>query len=226
LLVCMWLVFISITSWKVLRCDGSASGDWCAASIEEQMLVLGLLGFLLMAVGVPTVISTCVCSRQALADNRGEEADPKDVEKFEQIEIKVMDSSNPAQSQANLFKAEVSETADSAATAAFPKREASEGSSDAPSTEALNKQVTDSPKVKQQLDWYSTGSRGSGRSLGVHPTVQNLQPALKVRSKPSLTSSRSTASLGSHKSANSAEAGNNLPVVSEAANLPQQHTMP
>jgi len=182
LLVCMWLVFVCVTSWKVLRCDGAASDDYCAAPIEEQMAVLALLGGVLMSIGVPTVIATCVAGKQARADMRGEPASSDEVEKSEQVDIKVTDSEVMPDTAVDVTKADPADTASDQLKA-----------------------------TKQELEWFSSGSRRSGASGGSRG-VQSLQPSLVVRPKPCLTRSRSTVSGTSKNSPNSGDVGSNLPV--------------
>lgn len=54
----LWIAYVTLTSWRVLRCEGAAEGDWCKASIGEQGVVCGMVFFLTLLIGLPSLIST------------------------------------------------------------------------------------------------------------------------------------------------------------------------
>lgn len=61
----LWLAFVSLTSWRVLRCEGASPGHWCKASVLEQMIVCGSVMFATFLVSLPTLISTYMYSTEA-----------------------------------------------------------------------------------------------------------------------------------------------------------------
>eukprot|EP00927_Polykrikos_kofoidii_P039039 TRINITY_DN33479_c0_g1_i1.p1 TRINITY_DN33479_c0_g1~~TRINITY_DN33479_c0_g1_i1.p1 ORF type:complete len:791 (-),score=77.99 TRINITY_DN33479_c0_g1_i1:274-2616(-) len=39
-LLLLWIIYVSLASWRVLRCVGASGNDWCKASIIEQAIVM------------------------------------------------------------------------------------------------------------------------------------------------------------------------------------------
>jgi hypothetical protein len=58
LLAWLWLAFVALSSWRVLRCENATLDDWCSASVEEQALVIGGVLLVTFFVALPTLIST------------------------------------------------------------------------------------------------------------------------------------------------------------------------
>jgi Ca2+/Na+ antiporter len=65
LLLYLWLSFVALTSWRVLRCEGASPGHWCKASVMEQSAVVGTVIFSIFIVSIPTLISTWWYSKEA-----------------------------------------------------------------------------------------------------------------------------------------------------------------
>jgi hypothetical protein len=64
----LWLAFVALTSWRVLRCEGASPGHWCKASVMEQGLVCGGVFIATCILSLPTLISTKYYSAQAKAE--------------------------------------------------------------------------------------------------------------------------------------------------------------
>jgi Ca2+/Na+ antiporter len=58
LLAWLWLAFVALSSWRVLRCENATLDDWCKASVTEQVLVCGGVLLVTFFVSLPTLIST------------------------------------------------------------------------------------------------------------------------------------------------------------------------
>jgi len=68
LLVSLWIGFVTLASWRVLRCADVVEGEWCNASMFEQGAVCGGVFFALVFISIPTLISTKWYSKQAKID--------------------------------------------------------------------------------------------------------------------------------------------------------------
>jgi Ca2+/Na+ antiporter len=72
LLAWLWVAYVALTSWRVLRCKSETPASWCAdspqdlfASIQEQGLVMGGVFIASFLVSLPTLISTKYYAGQA-----------------------------------------------------------------------------------------------------------------------------------------------------------------
>jgi len=72
LLAWLWLAFVAVSSWRVLRCDGATLADWCGgeASIQEQVFVCGGVCLATLCLALPTLISTKWYSEAAKREAR------------------------------------------------------------------------------------------------------------------------------------------------------------
>jgi hypothetical protein len=67
MLVSLWLGFVSLVSWRVIRCEGAAEGHWCKASLMEQGAVCGGVGISIALIYFSTFVVTMRYAKQARA---------------------------------------------------------------------------------------------------------------------------------------------------------------
>lgn len=59
LMFILWIDFVALAGWRVLRCEGASEGHWCKAAVFEQMIVCGSIALLTFIFCVPAVFLIC-----------------------------------------------------------------------------------------------------------------------------------------------------------------------
>jgi len=59
LMIVLWLDFVVLAGWRVMRCEGASEGHWCKAAVWEQMVVCGTVAAFTVVFSAPPMYLLC-----------------------------------------------------------------------------------------------------------------------------------------------------------------------